>query len=234
MRLSCKFRFHIRKLNQHWLVEQGRGPTTDWPATVAPNWAIARNHAPTVEEDAIRETPVVPTGGQAGRWQAITDTTTIESSLVDLKEKGATPQDRRFLYVDCMKRTTAALGVGVETIEPDHHLLNHLLMSFMAQVERAASVGSRAGIAVGNPDVVRPPASGRSTGRRQVGSHECFSAAGSWAHAQTGDGWLTLCFLIGSRFYFFEATAVHCASDAVTMVAYVGCCVGSGTGGGWG
>ena len=31
-------------------------------------------------------------------------------------------------------------------------------------------------------------------------------------------------------FSFFEATAVHCASDAATMVAYVGCCVGSGTG----
>ena len=48
----------------------------------------------------------MPTGGQAGRWQAIADTTTIGSSLVDLKEKGATPQDRRFLYVDCIKRTT--------------------------------------------------------------------------------------------------------------------------------
>ena len=36
-------------------------------------------------------------------------------------------------------------------------------------------------------------------------------------------------------FSFFEATAVHCASDAVTiMVAYVGCCVGSETGGGGG
>ena len=35
-------------------------------------------------------------------------------------------------------------------------------------------------------------------------------------------------------FSFFEAEAVHCASDAVTMVAYVGCCVGSGTGGGGG
>ena len=31
-------------------------------------------------------------------------------------------------------------------------------------------------------------------------------------------------------FSFFEATAVYCASDAATMVAYVGCCVGSGTG----
>ena len=182
MRLSCKFRFHIGILNQHWLLEQGRGPMTDWPATVAPKWAIARNHSATVEEDAISEAPVVPIGGQVGRWQAITDTTTIESSRVDLKEKGATPQDRRFLYVDCINRTTAALGVGVETIVPDH-LLNHLVTSFVAQVERAASVGSGAGIAVGNPDVVR-----RSTGRRQVGSQERFSEAGSRAHAQTGDG----------------------------------------------
>ena len=110
MRLNCKFRFHIGILDQHWLVEQGRRPMTGWPATVAPKWAIARNHATTVEDDVIREAPVVPTGDQAGRWQAITDTTTIESSLVDLKEKGATPQDRRFLYVDCIKRTTAVLG----------------------------------------------------------------------------------------------------------------------------
>ena len=35
-------------------------------------------------------------------------------------------------------------------------------------------------------------------------------------------------------FSFFEATAVYCACDAVTMVAYVGCCAGSGTGGGGG
>ena len=187
MRLSCEFRFHIGILNQHWLVEQGRRPMTDWPATVAPKWAIAGNHAAAVEEGAIREAPVVPTGDQAGRWQATTDTTTIESSLVDLKEKEATPQDRRLLYVDCIKRTTAALSVGVERIEPDL-LLNHLVTVFVAHVEGAASVGSEAGIAVGNPDVVRLPTSSRSTGRRQVGIHERFSGAGSRAHAQMGDG----------------------------------------------
>ena len=99
-------------------------------------------------------------------------------------EKGTTPQDRRFLYVDCIKTTTAALGVGVETIEPDHHLLNHLVTSLVAQLERAVGVGSRVGIAVVNPDVVRLPASSI----RQVGSHERFSEAGSRAHAQTGDG----------------------------------------------
>ena len=85
---------------------------TDWPVTVAPKWATARNHAATGEEGVIREGSVMPTGGQAGRWQAITDTTTIESFLVDLKEKGTTPQDRRFLYVVCIKRTTTALGAG--------------------------------------------------------------------------------------------------------------------------
>ena len=180
---------NIGILNQHWLVEQGRRPMTDWPATVAPKWAIARNHAATWKRmSSGRRRLCRLDARRVGRWQAITDTTTLESSLVDLKEKGATPQDRRFLYVDCIKRTTAALGVGVKTIEPDHHLLNYLITSFVAQVERAASVGSRAGIAVGNLDVVRLPASCRSTGRRQVGSHECFSKAGSRAHAQTGDG----------------------------------------------
>ena len=107
------------------------------------------------------------------------------------------------MYIDYIKKTTAALGVGVETIEPDH-LLNHLVTSFVAQVERAVSLGSRARIAVGNPDVVRLPASSRSTGRRQVESHERFSEAGSRAHAQAGDGWLTRCFLVGSRFLFLK------------------------------
>ena len=88
MRISWNFRFHVGILYQHCLVEQGWRPITDWPTTVAPKWAIASNHAATMEENAIREAPVAPTEGQAGRWQAITDTTTVESSLVDLKVKG--------------------------------------------------------------------------------------------------------------------------------------------------
>ena len=110
IRLICKFRFHIGILNQHWLVEQGRRPITDWPATVAPKWAIARNHAATVEEDAIREAPVVPTGGQAGRWQAITDTTTIESSLVDLKEKGGYATGQTVFLCRLYKENHSSLG----------------------------------------------------------------------------------------------------------------------------
>ena len=161
---------------------------TDWPATVAPKWASTRNHAATVEEDVIREAPVVPTGRQAGRWQAIPDTTTIESSLVDLKEKGAMPQDRGFLCVDCIKKITAALSVGVETIEPDHHLLNQLVTSFEAQVERAASVDSRAGIAVGNPDVVGLPASGRSTAEDRSEVTSVFRKRGQGRTPRRGMG----------------------------------------------
>ena len=41
-------------------------------------------------------------------------------------------------------------------------------------------------------------------------------------------------FLSRITFSFLEATSVYYASDAVTMVAYVGYCVGSGTGGGGG
>ena len=188
MRLSCKFRFPIGILNQHWLVEQGQRPMTDWSATVAPKWAIARNHADTVEEDVIREAPVVSTGGQACRWQAITDTTTIEPYLVDLKKNGATPQDRRFLYVDCIKRTTAALGCQGRNnrtrpppAEPPRNVLR-------GTSRTGGECRFEAGIAVGNPDVVRLPASSRSTGRRQVGSHERLSEAGSRAYVQTGDG----------------------------------------------
>ena len=85
---------------------------TGWPVAVAPKWAIARNHAATMEEDVIREASVVPTGGQAGRWQAITDTTTIEPSLVDLKEKGATPQDRQFFVCGLYKENHSNFGVS--------------------------------------------------------------------------------------------------------------------------
>ena len=37
-------------------------------------------------------------------------------------------------------------------------------------------------------------------------------------------------FFSRTTFSFLEATAVHCTSDAATMVAYVGCCIGSETG----
>ena len=99
------------------------------------------------------------------------------------------PQDKRFLYVDCIKRTTAALGVGVETIEPDHHLLNHFVTPFVAQVERAASVGSRAGIAVGTRMSCgcRPVAEVRAEDRSEVTSVSRKRGQGRTPRRWTGD-----------------------------------------------
>ena len=53
----------------------------------------------------------MPTGGQAGRWQAIADTTTIGSSLVDLKEKGL--RHRTDVFVCRLyKESHSSLGVS--------------------------------------------------------------------------------------------------------------------------
>lgn len=46
MRLSRKFKFHVGILNQHWLAEQGRKPTSEWPEGKKPEWAVATNHKP--------------------------------------------------------------------------------------------------------------------------------------------------------------------------------------------
>ena len=115
------------------------------------------------------------------------DTTSIESYLVNLEEKGPTPQDRRFLYVDHIKRTTAALGVGVETIEPDHHLLNHLVTSLVAQVERAASVGSRARLETRMSCGCRPVAGVRAKDRSEVTSVSRKRGQGRMPRRGAGD-----------------------------------------------
>ena len=55
---------------------------------------------------------------------------------------------------------------------------------------------------------------------------------GSGVKGARPDGGRVIDALYFSRitFSFFQATAVHCASDTTTMAAYVGCCIGSVTG----
>lgn len=112
------------------------------------------------------------------RWNAGNDT--IESSLVRLKETGPTPQDRRFLYVDCLKGTTEAVALGVETVPPD--TLRALVQQFRQGVQMAGRIESSAALSVGNPAVVRLPATSRDRGKRKRGSHET-SAVGSATRA---------------------------------------------------
>ena len=68
MRLSCKFRFYIGILNQHWLVEQGRRPMTDFPATVAPKLLLLLF----LTFSALVANPKKTTlhGGQSRAWSA--------------------------------------------------------------------------------------------------------------------------------------------------------------------
>ena len=101
-----------------------------------------------------------------------------------------------------MKRTTAALGVGVEIIEPDH-LLNHLVTSFVAHVEWAASVSSVAGIAVGNPDVVRLPASSRSKGQKTGRKSRAFLGSGVKGARPDGGRMIDALFFNRITFSFF-------------------------------
>lgn len=108
------------------------------------------------------------TGGV--KWNA--GNVTIESSLVHLKEAGPTPQDRWFLYVDCLKEATAAVSLGVETVPPE--ALRALVQQFKDGVRLAASMGSAGSttaVSVGNPDVVRVPTR-RSKGKRHRANHE--------------------------------------------------------------
>ncbi|CAN0472873.1 unnamed protein product, partial [Ascophyllum nodosum] len=149
MRLSRKYKFHVGILNQHWLAEQGRKPTSEWPEGAKPIWTVAKNHTPLTEEV---QALLVSTVGDGVRLKWNADNTTIESSLMKLKETGPTPQDRRYLYVDCLKEATAAVGLGVETVPPD--ALRALVQQFVQGVNMAGRIGSRTGISVGNPHVV--------------------------------------------------------------------------------
>eukprot|EP00904_Undaria_pinnatifida_P004019 jgi/Undpi1/13618/HiC_scaffold_9.g03272.m1 len=131
MRLSRKYKFHVGILNQHWRVERGRKPTSEWPERSTLTWAVAKNHkplqaaelpAPLAATDGEQHASGDVEGGEGAheggvRWNA--GDKTIESSLVQLKQTGPTPQDRRFLYVNCLKETTAAVSLGVETVPPE-------------------------------------------------------------------------------------------------------------------
>lgn len=169
MRLSRRFKFHVGILNQHWLVEQGRKPIGDWPEAVRPKWAVALNHRSLGAEEIVIETPLVAIGGEGGQWESTAEGATIGSSLKEIQEKGASAQDRRLLYVDLVKRTTVAVGVGVGAVNPD--TLRELVASFELQVRDAARRDLAAGRAMSSPDasVQLPP--NISSGKRPRESH---------------------------------------------------------------
>ena len=54
MRLSCKFRFHIGMLNQHWLVERGRRPIGRWSSCRPGLHAWPRSFTAPLTREALR------------------------------------------------------------------------------------------------------------------------------------------------------------------------------------
>ena len=58
---------------------------------------------------------------------------------MEFKETEPTPEDRRYLYVDCLKEATAALALGVETVPPDA-LWALLVQQFVQGVNMAGEI----------------------------------------------------------------------------------------------
>ena len=90
------------------------------------------------------------------RWEAIAEGVTIQSTLVRMKEQGYTVQDRRKLYVDLVKISTAMVAKGVDTVDPD--TLRHIFGTCEAQINQAARVGLQTRAVVGDPEPVCLPA----------------------------------------------------------------------------
>lgn len=101
-------------------------------------------------EEAIAGDPTPPS---KGRSKTIAEAGTNQSTLVQVKENGHTVQDRRKLYVVLLKKSTAVVAKGVESVKPE--TLRHIFATFAAQVEQAARIESGTGFVLGNAETIR-------------------------------------------------------------------------------
>eukprot|EP00904_Undaria_pinnatifida_P003346 jgi/Undpi1/13011/HiC_scaffold_7.g02675.m1 len=173
MRLTPKFKFHVGILNRHWLTENGLRELEAWPPECKPQWMVARNHAGASDENQVR----APTVAMVDTWQAIPaipENATIECTLQRRDaQAGQSSQERRLLYVEMLKRTSAAVSSGVQLVPPD--TLRAIVQTFESSLNAAARISSGEGAVVGNPQAVRQPAA-RSQGSRQRSSIESGGA----------------------------------------------------------
>eukprot|EP00904_Undaria_pinnatifida_P010515 jgi/Undpi1/6594/HiC_scaffold_20.g09073.m1 len=173
MRLTPKFKFHVGIHNRHWLTENGLRELEAWPPECKPQWMVARNHAGASDENQVR----APTVAMVDTWQAIPaipENATIECTLQRRDaQTGQSSQERRLLYVEMLKRTSAAVSSGVQLVPPD--TLRAIVQTFESSLNAAARISSGEGAVVGNPQAVRQPAA-RSQGSRQRSSIESGGA----------------------------------------------------------
>ena len=183
MCLNRAFRFHVGILHKHWLSEQGCKPMDDWPIASRPRWSVALKHK---RSDAEGGGVVAgdPTPPSEGRWKAIAEGGTIQSTLMQMKENGPTVQDRRKLYVDLLKESTAMIAQGVDTV--DAETLRQIFAACKTQISQAGRIGLGAGVVVGNPETVRLPAGRRLGNKRHKSSVETrYSATGTRTASQS-------------------------------------------------
>ena len=110
-----------------------------------------------------------------GTWQAIPENATIESRLQRVAQTGQSTQDRRLLYVEMLKKATAAVSSGAQLVPPD--TMRAIVQTFESSINTAAMISSGQEAVLGNPQAVRQPAVG-SQGTREKSSVEYGGAKG--------------------------------------------------------
>lgn len=166
MLLTPRFKFHLGLLNKHWLAERGRTPVAVWPQDAVPKWTVASRHAENVPDGASSDSELAVSSG--GDWPADNASMTIQSALVEMEQGGPSVQDRRVLYADLVKRTSAVISFAVDSVDPG--LARTITDSWEQQMRDAATVGSGRRPVLSNPDTVRLPA--RSSNKRHKSSTE--------------------------------------------------------------
>ena len=165
MRMSPKFKFHVGILNRHWLTEHGLRELEAWPPECKPQWMVALVHSGASNDDQV----CAPTVAVGATWQAIPENATIESRLQKVAQTGQSSQDRRLLYVEMLKKATAAVSSGVQLVPPD--TTRAFVQAFESSMHTAATISSGQGAILGNPLAVRHPAV-KSQGAREKSSLE--------------------------------------------------------------
>ena len=127
--------------------------------------------------------------GSAGVWEAFVGSSqTVQTVLLDLKEKGPTAQDRQVLYADVTKKLGQAASILSDSVSPAVAvaLVDQFLATVSAQAGGAAATrtGGRVAPYVANPGTVR--LSARTSNKRRRGAAEKYTRAGSRRAATSG------------------------------------------------
>ena len=186
---SRRFRFHVGLLHEHWLAEKARGtPEGDWPSAATPKWIAADRHGGAAAgTDGFQGTAAACVGGG---WKAFVGSSqTVQTVLLDLREKGPTEQDKQVLYADVSKTLALTCSILSDSFSPEaaKALVNNFYASVRTQAQAQTGIGGVGELTafVGNPNTVRlPPRAGNS--RKRGAAEGRGTRAGSKRTATSG------------------------------------------------